>query len=470
MRFIPAHEAPHTMNRLRGVRPKPCRFCLCLLPLVLAAACKGRNTDPTGAPDPRALAAIPQHANALAPSPSAGAAPGGAAARERPTIVFSERHGGVAHVVGEGGAFRVVHNGRAGRRYAAIGEVVLSPDGRRCAHGAVVDGRWRMVVDGEEGEPFDAVEAPLFGPDGAHVAYQARNGERWHLVVDSTVNGGTRGGYLTHELGSSRIAYVDEPDDQGRGRLVVSDLAFRKETVVVSRVSALIRNAGRSRLAAVATADGKQRVVSLHLDAPDRARTGAAYDAVSGVVFSEDGASLAYLAERSGARLLVRDDEEASVGSGHVIAAPVIAPGRKAVGALVASLSGSVLFREFFVDDGPQEPPYEEAEALAYDPQGPTHAYAARRGASWFIVLNGKEGPPFDRVVSPVFSRDGRYLAYRARQDGKRFVVVVDTAGGGMSLHAAHEQVFPVLFTADGKSIAYGVKDGERIAWSVEAP
>jgi hypothetical protein len=85
-------------------------------------------------------------------------------------------------------------------------------------------------------------------------------------------------------------------------------------------------------------------------------------------------------------------------------------------------------------------------------------------------VLNGKEGPPFDRVVSPVFSRDGRLLAYRARKDGRRFAVVADAGGGGISLHPAHEQVFPVLFTEDGKSIAYGAKDGERIAWSVEAP
>jgi hypothetical protein len=29
--------------------------------------------------------------------------------------------------------------------------------------------------------------------------------------------------------------------------------------------------------------------------------------------------------------------------------------------------------------------------------------------------------------------------------------------------------VFPVQFTADGKSIAYGVKDGRQLAWKVEA-
>jgi hypothetical protein len=37
-------------------------------------------------------------------------------------------------------------------------------------------------------------------------------------------------------------------------------------------------------------------------------------------------------------------------------------------------------------------------------------------------------------------------------------------------VHAAYEQVFPVQFTADGKSIGYGVKDGQQLAWKVQAP
>jgi hypothetical protein len=452
------------MSPLRAVQRALRFLCVCL-PLVLVPACKDRGADKPRAQDPTRIEAIPQHASAPAAPSTEGAAPASA-----PEIVFSERHGGVAHVVGEGGAFQVVHNGRAGKRYPAVGEVVLSADGRRCAHGAEVAGKWRMVVDGKEGEPFDAVEAPSFSPDGAHVAYKVRKGELWHLVVDSTLGPGTRSGYLGHELGSSRIAFVDEVDDQGRGRLVVSDLAFTRRTVVESGVSFITTNAARSRLAAVATAGGKQNVLTLELDAPDRVRRGAAYDGVSALSFGPEGVSLAYLAERSGARLLVLDDREASVGSGHVIGAPVIAPGAKRVGALVASLSGSVVFREFFADDAAGEPAFEEADALGYGPDGRAHAYAARRGESWFIVLDGKEGPPFDRVVSPVFSRDGRLLAYRARKDGKRFAVVTEASGGGIRLHPAHEQVFPVIFTVDGKSIAYGAKDGERIAWHVEAP
>ena len=96
------------------------------------------------------------------------------------------------------------------------------------------------------------------------------------------------------------------------------------------------------------------------------------------------------------------------------------------------------------------------------------HAYAARKGNNWFVVVNGKEGPAFDRVVTPMFSPDGSRLVYRARQDGKRFVVVADANGKVIRQHPAYEQVFPVAFTADGNSVAYGVKDGRKLIWKVD--
>lgn len=437
------------MKRLRGVDPAICCVCLCL------SACESRTTE-TPAPH---FEKVPFGTVHAAPSP------------ERPEIIFSERSGGVAQIVAKDDRFQVVHGGRAGKLYVAIGEVVLSPDGRRCAYGAVVDGKWHMVVDGKEGAPFDSVATPVFSPDGSHVAYPAMLGERWHLVVDSTVNRGTATRYLAHAFSadSTRIAFVDEVNDEGAGRLVVSDLAFKRETVVARGVSTMLLNAARSRLAAVAGGGEQHRIVTLRLDKPDEVLRGAEYFAVSDPVFGPDGVSLAYVAKRAGVQLVVMDEKEAPV-VGHVIGSPVVVPGRKALGALMASFSGSVLLREFFAEDGPREATYEEAEGLVYSRDGRRHAYAARRGASWFVVLNGKEGPPFDRVVSPVFSVDGRSMAYRARKAGKRFVVVADTTGGAVSMHAAHEQVFPVQFTPDGKSIAYGVKDGQQLAWQVEAP
>jgi hypothetical protein len=48
-------------------------------------------------------------------------------------------------------------------------------------------------------------------------------------------------------------------------------------------------------------------------------------------------------------------------------------------------------------------------------------------------------------------------------------VVVAGLDGKTIRQLAVHEQVFPVLFTADGRSVAYGVKDGRQLSWKVEA-
>ncbi len=63
-------------------------------------------------------------------------------------------------------------------------------------------------------------------------------------------------------------------------------------------------------------------------------------------------------------------------------------------------------------------------------------------------------------------SREVSYLSCAEGQ--QRFVVVADANGKVIRQHPSYEQVFPVVFTADGKSVAHGVKDGNKLIWKVE--
>jgi hypothetical protein len=328
-----------------------------------------------------------------------------------------------------------------------------------------------MVVDGKEGDPFDLVGTPVFSADGAHVAYPAQQGKHWGLVVDGVFAGEPAASrYVSYAFSAdgARLVVVDAAEGTATARLVVGDRALRKTTVIDPAVTSVLVDPTATRVAAVAVSGDAQRVVTLDLARPEAARRGAAFKAVSSLSFAADGASVGYLAERADGRVLVVDDREVPIAGGHVVGAPVLLPGKRGAAVLVASMSGSVLLRELLGESRSGEPPYEEAEGLVYSADGRHHAYAARKGPRWFLVLDGKEGPAFDRVVTPVFSADGRAVAYRVRKDGARFVVVADVATGTISVHPPHEQVFPVVFTAGGKSIAYGVKDGARAAWQVE--
>ena len=452
-------------------------FCLFLTFTFFGAGCSNRESK-----EPKTLrqssSVVADKTTVLATiaaeeNPQSLAPPSGLGIHPSPAnnfnFIFSERGGGVAYVLEKDGMSRVVHSGAVGKPYKTVGDVALSPDGKRIAYGAIVDGKWRMVMDGMEGAPFNAVRLPRFSPDGSHLAYQGMSGERWYLVVDGTQNKGTEKRYLTHEFSgdSSRIVYLDDVDDNNRGRLVVSDLAFAKQTVIGTGVSLMRSNTDKSRIAAISTLDGKQRVFDFDFDRPDSVKKGLPYDTVQNLAFSPDGLSLAYSAERAGKRLLVIDDKEMVLPDGVVSGLPVIHPDKKTVGILI-SANNTVFLQQLSLGGGNKETGYVAAEGLVYSGDGRFHAYAAAKDENWFVVVNGKEGPVFDRVVTPKFTPDGKFLVYRARKDGKRFVVVADTTGRTVKTHPAYEQVFDVVFTVDGKSVAYGVKDGQKLIWKVE--
>ena len=184
-------------------------------------------------------------------------------------------------------------------------------------------------------------------------------------------------------------------------------------------------------------------------------------------MFGADGASLSYVAEKGGKRFLILNGKEELLPAGAVSGVPVIRPDNKGAGIIMISKDGSFLHQAFF-HDGVKEKQYDETADLVYSKDGSMHAYAARKGNNWLVVVNGREGPVFDRVVTPVFGPDSKLFVYRARKDDKRFVVVADAVGNVLRQHPSYEQVFPLVFTADGKSVAYGIKDGQKLIWKVE--
>jgi hypothetical protein len=397
-------------------------------------------------------------------------------------VMFSELGGGVAYTAEKDGKSYVVHNGKAGKQYTAIGETALSPNGRRVAYAAFVDGKWRMVTDGMEGSSFDSIALPLFSPDGKHLIYKAMLGEKWFVVVDNRMNEGTKTSYSRCEFNadSTLVAYTENANDKIKVRMVISDLGFKKQTVMAGVGSLLIMNDARTRIAAVSQENGKQRMIEFSFNAPNDVRKGELYDSVNNPVFGPDGLSLAYEAVKGGERFLVFNNREEKLSKRPFVGPPVIRPDLKAVGAIVgnidpasqhlavSSAGNAAGLHEYFVNDARKGKEYMEAKYLAYNRDGSAYAHAARTGQNWFVVVNGHEGPPFDRVVTPVFTPDGEKLVYRARKDGMRFVVLADMTGKTIKQFPSYEQVFQPVFTSDGKSIAYGVKDGNKLIWQVE--
>ncbi len=375
----------------------------------------------------------------------------------------------MAYVARKGSSLHVVHDGSIGMPVASVDQIAISPDGRRIAYSAQLGGKWRMVIDDKEGVNSDEVGDPAFSPDGQHIAYTAKIGKQWHMVVDAKMNAGRPGynGKPVFSGDSKKIAYLETVDDKGTLRLVVSDLEFKRQSIKKTSGNKIVANADKTKIAAITVSNNNQRVSQFSFDQPDAVEEGPLYDAISHPAFGMDGVSVTYVAERGGKRFLVLSGKEERLPDGNLAGALVVRSDNKGVGVIMGSKDGAFLHQAFLHNSG-KEKHYEEAADLVYNKDGSQHAYAARTGNNWFVVVNGKEGPVFDRVVTPVFSPDGKLLVYRARKDGKRFVVIADVTGTVIRRHPSYEMVFPVVFTDEGKSVAYGVKDGRKLIWKVE--
>jgi len=112
------------------------------------------------------------------------------------------------------------------------------------------------------------------------------------------------------------------------------------------------------------------------------------------------------------------------------------------------------------VFDGVAEKPYDAVAALTFTPNSLWHAYAARSGTTWRIVVNGREQPAFERVGPPVFSPHSRRLAYTALGADGRVVVAEAPGAPGKP----YEQVFELgpVFSPDSQHLAYGARRGDQ--------
>lgn len=386
-------------------------------------------------------------------------------------VTFHDNGYGVVYFARIGGEYHLVYNGRVGRTIEGIDQIRFSPDGGGLAYSAKVDGKWRMVIDDSLGVEAQEVGVPVFSPDGVHLAYRGRDGRKHFMALDGSmiISEWRFRDDPVFSADSKRIAFAKYIDDKGRLQLTISDLNFNSIDIKPDAGSLLAANADRTRLASVTSHDGGgQRVIEFSFENPQKVRQGNSYDEITDLGFGPDGSSIAYVAKKHGKQYVVLNGLEESLDGGLPAEPIVVRPGNAGVGMIMAS-GGKYFLHEAFSSNAEESQSYDQARHLTYSDDGITHAYAARRGDKWFIVINGKEGPSFDMAVTPAFSPDGRHLVYRVRDEGKRFVVVADARGKVLREHPAYEMVFKPVFTPDGKSIAYGVKDGKKLVWKVES-
>lgn len=394
----------------------------------------------------------------------AGAAGRGA----EPLIVFSQYGHSVGYIAAKGDTQQVMHNNVEGFETSEVGHLKLSADGKHSAYDYMQGGTRIMVFDGVRGKVYDDVWEPVISQDGLHVAYVARLGTKRYIVVDKKVSPEYRSisGNPVFSGDSTKIAYTVNDVEKKNAIVVVSDRDFLSLHVKEPCVGELVANAAKDRIAVIAKVGDKLQVIDFPFAQPEKVNRGPLYDAIDKLAFAGDGRSLVYVGAKGSRKYLVLNGSEAPLPEGEMREPPVVALPQTGAGVIISSEKGHYL-HEAFNGRPVQHKVYSEAAYLTYSRDGRQHAYCARMKKNVFMVVNGHEGPLFDIVVTPVFTPDGTKLIYKARKDGKRFVVVSDLEGKVLRQHPGYEMVYDIQFTADGQSVAYGVKDGKQLWWKV---
>ncbi|MGB2867380.1 MAG: hypothetical protein WBD36_02925 [Bacteroidota bacterium] len=183
------------------------------------------------------------------------------------------------------------------------------------------------------------------------------------------------------------------------------------------------------------------------------------------VVFSPDGRSVAYTAERDRKHVVVVNNARQS--EYDWTDKPVFSPDGKKVAYVAVTdvdwkrwLDPSVPNFErggkwWVINNGKSTGPYDYAWLVSYSPDGSHVAFAAMKGKQWFVVNGEKTGATYEWVTMPLFSSDG-HIAYSARS-GKLAFMVVDTAAG-----PSFDEVGDPYWSPDGKKLTYPAQSGNQ--------
>lgn len=387
------------------------------------------------------------------------------------TIVFSRAGNAVAYKAERNGEFYVVRNNVAGMRFQEVSDITFSPDGKHLAYIGQRDGRSRLMVNDKEVVTADAIGTPIFSPDSKHLLYYFNEKKTWYLVVDGKSTEGSLSIYdqFFSSDGTQVISFeqADADPNSMYSLLKVRDLKLNLSKSRRVIASNRVYNADRSRVAAITNYQGKKRLIEIGFDNIDAIKEGQLYDDVSLIAFGSDGITVAYIADRDGKRFLVMNGKETLLPSGEIHEAPVVNVARSEAAVIVATPKGYEVC--FVSGNDVRRIKYAEAAFLKFNRRGDAYAHVVVAGKQQQYVVNGKPGPAFDKSLPPLFTPDGNYVVCRVRNNGQRFVVILDRDAKLVRQHPAYEMVFEPVFSADGKSMGYGVKDGTKLTWKVES-
>jgi len=313
---------------------------------------------------------------------------------------------------------------KRGEVYEAAYYLTFSPNGKRLAYGAIKYPGRRVVLDGKEHKPYGEVLDFTFSPDSQRFAYVAKKvGENKSCIIldgEEKECYGSIGGlafspdsqYFYYKTGSRDPVIVLDGEKQED----VIDLVYSPDSqrlVYVKKIETEERIKRTKYYVVLDSKEGKQY-----------------YYSISGLTFSPNSQHLAYITGEYG------EDRKT---------------------------------KYFVVLDEQERERHDRVIDFTFSPDSQRLVYIAatmvpeQRQLIYQVILDNKKGENYDNIGSITFSPDSQSLAYIAKKDDSYFVVINGKEG------KKYPEIYDnLIFSADSKYVAYGVKIDNSLWWMVD--
>jgi Tol biopolymer transport system component len=346
-------------------------------------------------------------------------------------------------------------DGRRGKAYEDISPPVFSPDGTTLGYTAQSFDGARVVINDQEGPLFDEIlpETFVFSHDGKRHAYLTSKAGRLDAVIDGVVQPGVDGDMqpwrqppLFSADGSS-VGYVAGSRLRKKMRVVINGKPGEPFDAVDSRSLRFSPDGRRFSCAANDLSKGD------HWFCVIDGKRGKRFDGLGvSFAFSPDGKRFAYTGNRGPQWFLAMDGEPEVLIEGIVDHSLIFSPDSRRLAYAVAKLDQ----RAYLVVDGKEGPVHDRIGGSM--PLGPANRASMQSGSG----LEPGSSMSYNYTIAPgsplLFSPDGRRIAYLARS-GPQGMVYVDGKADGIKMETL---VGGMLFSDDSKRLAYGGRCGNE--------
>ena len=350
--------------------------------------------------------------------------------------------------------------------------IVFSPDSRHIAYVVTKkignEKKINIVLDNNNiGEDYDGLmEPPFFSPDSKQLAYVASNKDGTFVILNGTEKypfyDGILGETLKFTSDSKHLIYGTGIEKENKYFLAIGGIPQKAypglgEVVVANKHIAYLVGDKKDNRAQMVVLDGVKH---------------KRYDSILelGLVFSQNGKYLAYVAEENNKQFLVingvKQEEYDRIG-------PFLFSFDEERLAYVAT-KGEESFivldekelkhypAKLFIDEDSRIRGSILGKSLIFSPNSQRFAYGASTKLSQFMVLDGVEQKRYKQVSQDIaFSPDSKRFGYLAVSYDDKLLAVVD----GIEYVIDEGGAAKFCFSPDSKHFAYIVSDEDR--WSV---